>query len=181
MKKALDKNLLSPLPIVLVGSIVNQRPNFLVIGYSAPFDFGNHLFFSIYKKRYTLKGVLENKTFSVNIPTAEMIEQVDICGSKSGRDIDKSELFEIFFGEIETAPMVEECPITIECEVVEMLDYGQNYGVIGRVRKSYVDQSCLDEEEKLDLRRVNPIIWATGGDFNYYYLGERIGQEKAYK
>ncbi len=180
MKQALDTNLLSPLPIVLVGSLVDGRPNFLVIGYSAPFDFGKHLFFSIYKKRYTLKGILEHKTFSVNIPSVELVDRVDICGSKSGRDIDKSSFFEIFYGGLKTAPMIEDCPINIECEVVDLLDYDRNYGVIGKVVKSYVDQACL-VEDKLDMRLVHPILWATGGDYNYYRLGERIGSEKPYK
>lgn len=180
MKKALDSNLLSPLPIVLIGSLVDGHPNFLVIGYSAPFDFGKHLFFSIYKKRHTLKGILEHKTFSVNIPSVALVDRVEICGSKSGREIDKSSLFEIFYGELKTVPMIEDCPISIECEVVEMLDYGQNYGVIGKVVKSYVEQACL-VEDKLDMRLVQPILWATGGDFNYYHLGERIGSEKPYK
>jgi flavin reductase (DIM6/NTAB) family NADH-FMN oxidoreductase RutF len=180
MKISLDENLLSPLPIVLVGSLVENRPNFLVIGYSAPFDFGQHLFFSIYKKRHTLKGILEHKTFSLNIPSVELIDKVEICGSKSGRVFDKSQLFEIFYGELKTIPLIEDCPISIECEVVEMLDYGQNYGVIGKVVKSYVDQACL-VGDKLDMRLVRPILWTTGGDFNYYHLGKRIGTEKPYK
>lgn len=180
MKLALDSNLLSPLPIVLIGSLVDGRPNFLVIGYSAPFDFGKHLFFSIYKKRHTLKGILEHKTFSTNIPSVELVDKVEICGSESGRDIDKSQLFEIFYGESKTAPMIEDCPISIECQVVEMLDYGHNYGIIGKVVKSHVDQSCL-VDGKLDMRLVKPILWATGGDFNYYHLGERVSSENPYK
>lgn len=181
MKQALDSNLLSPLPIVLLGSLVDgNRPNFMVIGYSAPFDFGKHLFFSIYKKRHTLKGIIEHKTFSVNIPSVDLLDKVEICGNKSGRNIDKSSLFTVFYGELETAPMIEECPISIACEVVEMLDYGQNYGVIGRVVKSYVDQAYL-VHDKLDMRLVHPILWATGGDFNYYHLGQRIGAEKPYR
>ena len=180
MKRTLESNLLSPLPIVLVGALVEDRPNFLVIGYSAPFDFGKHLFFSIYKKRHTIKGILKQRVFSVNIPSVDMIDKVEICGSKSGRDIDKSSLFEIFYGELKAAPMIADCPINVECEVVEMLDYGQNYGVIGKVVKSYVNETCL-VNDKLDMRLVQPILWATGGDFNYYHLGERIGLEKPYR
>ncbi|MFX0116494.1 MAG: hypothetical protein ACFFB3_18235, partial [Candidatus Hodarchaeota archaeon] len=62
----------------------------------------------------------------------------------------------------------------IECEVAEILDYDPNEGIIGRVVKSYVDPECLTEDGKLDFRKVNPILWATGGDFNYYSLGDRI-------
>ncbi len=176
MKQELETNLLSPLPIVLVGSLTHGKPNFLVIGYISPFDFGKHIFFSIYKKRHTLIGIHENGTFSVNIPSVALMPKVEICGSKSGRDFDKSGLFETFYGDLKTAPMIRECPITIECEVAQIVDFELNEGIIGRVVKSYVDTDCL-VDGKLDIRNAQPILWATGGDFNYYQLGERISQE----
>lgn len=176
MKQQLDGTLLSPLPVVLVGAMVKGRPNYLVIGYIAPFNFGRHIFFSLYKKRYTRIGIHQNKTFSVNIPSVDLLRETNICGSKSGREVDKSSLFENFFGELKTAPMIGECPINIECEVSEIIDYDPNEGIIGRVVKSYVDERCLTDG-KLDMRKVHPILWATGGDFNYYRLGERIKQD----
>jgi flavin reductase (DIM6/NTAB) family NADH-FMN oxidoreductase RutF len=178
MKQEFKENLLSPLPVVLVGAIVNGRPNYLVIGYICPFNFGKHIFFSLYKKRYTSIGIHENKTFSVNIPSEDLLAETNICGSKSGRDIDKAKLFDNFYGELKTAPMIQQCPINIECEVAEILDYDPNEGIIGRVIKSYADPECLTDG-KLDWRKVHPIIWATGGDFNYYRLGERISQEES--
>ncbi len=62
MKKEINGNLLSPLPVALVGTLINGRPNFCVIGYISPFDFGRHIFFSLYKKRYTRVGIQQNKT-----------------------------------------------------------------------------------------------------------------------
>ncbi|MFW9851236.1 MAG: flavin reductase, partial [Candidatus Thorarchaeota archaeon] len=88
-KQEVRGTLLSPLPIALVGARVNGKPNFLVIGYISPFNFGKHIFFSLYKKRYTRIGIHENGTFSVNIPSENILEQTGICGSKSGRDFDK--------------------------------------------------------------------------------------------
>lgn len=173
-------NLLSPLPVVLVGARVNNKPNYLVIGYMCPFNFGRHIFFSLYKKRYTRIGIHENKTFSVNIPSENLLTKTEICGSNSGRDFDKSTIFETFYGNVKTAPMIRECPINIECEVAEILDYDPNEGIIGKVVKSYANPDCL-EEDKLDWRKVHPIIWATGGDFNYYKLGERITPPKEEK
>ena len=177
MKQEFKENLLSPLPVVLVGAMVKGRPNYLVIGYISPFNFGKHIFFSLYKKRHTSTGIHVTKTFSVNIPSENLLAETNICGSKSGRDVDKASLFENFYGELKTAPMIQQCPITIECEVVEILDYDPNEGIIGRVVKSYADPQYLTDA-KLDWRKVHPIIWATGGDFNYYRLGERIKQAK---
>ena len=174
MKQAVDGNLLSPLPIILVGALVKGRPNFLVIGYSCPFDFAKYIFFSLYKKRYTRAGIHENKSFSVNIPSRELLAETKVCGSKSGKDFDKSTLFDIFYGELKTAPMISQCPITIECELYETLDHGeQSEGVVGRVVKSYVDSDCIIDG-KLDMRKVDPIIWSIGGDNHYYELGDRI-------
>ena len=177
-KEEVKGNLLSPLPVVLVGALVNNRPNFLVIGYISPFDFGRYIFFSLFKKRYTRIGIHENKTFSVNIPSENILSEMNICGSKSGRDFDKSNLFEVFYGELKTAPMTHQCPINIECEVNEILNYDPNEGIIGRVVKSYAILHCLTGG-KLDWRKVHPILWATGGDFNYYKLGERLSIEKS--
>ena len=43
-KREIEGNLLSPLPVILVGAQVNGKPNYLVIGYSCPFDFGRYIF-----------------------------------------------------------------------------------------------------------------------------------------
>jgi flavin reductase (DIM6/NTAB) family NADH-FMN oxidoreductase RutF len=176
-KKEIDGNLLSPLPVILVGALVNGKPNYLVIGYSCPFDFGKYIFFSLYPKRYTAIGIHDNMTFSVNIPSEDLLEKVKICGSKTGREIDKSVLFDNFYGKLKTAPMIRECPVNIECKVNEILDYGDGEGIIGKVIKSYVDQQYLSkvgDKVILDWSKIYPIIWTTGGDFNYYKLGERI-------
>jgi len=180
-KLIIEGNLLSPLPVILVGANVHGKPNYLVIGYSCPFDFGRYIFFSLSKSRYTTLGIHENMTFSVNIPSEDLVKETDICGSKSGRDIDKGALFSNFYGELKTAPMIRECPVNIECEVHEILDYERNEGIIGKVVKSYVNHHYTFEEEdtvKLDWRKIHPIIWATGGDFNYYSLGERLKTEE---
>ncbi len=95
----------------------------------------------------------------------------------SGRDFDKSALFEVFYGELKTAPMIRNCSINIECEVADILDYEQNEGIIGRVVKSYINPECLTDG-KPDMQKVHPIIWASGGDYNYYQLGNRIHIEK---
>ncbi len=176
-KQEIKGNLLSPLPVVMVGAQVKGKPNYLVIGYMCPFNFGRHIFFSLSKARYTRIGIHENMTFSVNIPSEDLTTETDICGSNSGRTYDKSSIFNSFYGELKTAPMIEQCPINIECEVVEILDYDRNKGIIGKVIQSYVSPHCLIDG-KLDWRNVHPIIWVTGGDFNYYQLGERIITEE---
>ncbi|MFW9919856.1 MAG: flavin reductase family protein, partial [Candidatus Thorarchaeota archaeon] len=64
-------------------------------------------------------------------------------------------------------------PLNMECRVTEILDYDPNDGIIGEVVASYADQDVL-LDGKMDLRKVQPMIWAIGGDFNYYSIGNRI-------
>lgn len=177
MKKEFEGNILNPLPVVLVGTMIDGRPNYCIIGYMSPFDFGKHVFFSLYKKRYTWVGIQENKAFSVNIPSDKLMKEIEICGSKSGRDVDKSKLFHTFYGELESAPMIRECPLTMECKVTDIVDYEPSKGIIGKVVKSYADPELV-KEGVIDMQRARLITWTTGGDFSYYRLGERILPEK---
>jgi flavin reductase (DIM6/NTAB) family NADH-FMN oxidoreductase RutF len=174
MKKEYDGNVLSPLPVALIGALVDGRPNYCVVGYISPFDFGRYVFFSLYKKRYTSLGVHQNGAFSVNIPSEDLLAEVNVCGSKSGRDVDKSALFEKFYGDLPAAPMISRCPLNMECEVAEILDYDPNEGIIGRVVKSYVDEELL-RGDAVDMKAARLFAWATGGDFSFYALGERLG------
>lgn len=173
MKKVVDGNILNPLPVALVGTLIDGRPNYAVIGYIAPFDFGKHVFFSLYDKRYTWVGIQESKTFSVNLPTEDMMREVLVCGSKSGRNVDKSKLFHTFYGDLETAPMINECPLSMECSVADILDYDHSKGIVGKVIKSYVDPDLV-KDDVIQMQKAKLIMWTTGGDFSYYRLGEKI-------
>lgn len=156
---------------MLVGALVGDKPNYLVIGYICPFAFGRYIFLSIYRKRHTFLGIKEQRSFSVNIPSESLLREMYICGSKSGRNYDKSKLFDTFYGELKTAPMIKQCPINIECKVTEIITREEGEGVIGRVVKSYVDEECLTDG-KLNISKVRPLLWSQGaGDNLYYSLG----------
>jgi flavin reductase (DIM6/NTAB) family NADH-FMN oxidoreductase RutF len=177
-KKEYDGNLLSPLPVALVGALVDGRPNYCVVGYISPFDFGRHVFLSLYKKRHTSRGIHENRAFSVNLPSEDLLAEVNICGSKSGRDVDKAKLFETFYGELATAPMIAECPLNMACEVTDILDYDPNEGIIGRVVASYVDEELVTSGGAVDMKAARLFSWTIGGDFSFYALGDRLAAEE---
>lgn len=176
MKQEYEGNILNPLPVALVGTMIDGRPNYCVIGYMTPFNFGKHIFFSLYKKRYTWIGIQANRTFSVNIPSDNLMEEISICGSKSGQDVDKSKLFHNFYGELKSAPMIRECPLTMECKVTDIVDYDPNRGIIGKVVKSYIDAELI-EQGVVNMQKAHLIMWTTAGDFAYYRLGEKIPQD----
>ena len=73
---------------------------------------------SLHEDHYTTKGIVENGTYSVNVPSTRLLSLADYCGLVSGHRVDKSRLFETFYGELGTAPMAAECPVNLECRVV---------------------------------------------------------------
>lgn len=103
LKKKLRKprTLLYPMPAVIVGSIVDEKPNFCTIAFCGVVNLSPPMIsIECGPGHYTTKGILNNMEFSVNIPSLEMVEITDFIGMKSGVEIDKSQIFEIFFWRI---------------------------------------------------------------------------------
>jgi flavin reductase (DIM6/NTAB) family NADH-FMN oxidoreductase RutF len=159
------------MPVVIVGAIVHNKPNFNTIAYcgvaqSQP----PMLAISMDKKRHTIIGIKEKRTFSVNIPSVEMLELTDYVGTVSGRDADKSELFNLFYGTLKTAPMIEKCPVNMECEMVDQMDFGgKNDLIIGKIVETYAEKKYLTGEYP-DLKKIKPIIF-TRQDHKYWETG----------
>jgi len=74
--------------------------------------------------RYTYKCIEHSQCFTVNVPSAAMAESCTVCGTKSGRDIDKFAVCGLTHERAATvvAPAVAECPIIYECRVVHSND-----------------------------------------------------------
>jgi len=170
------RRLLYPMPAVLVGANVNGKPNFLTIAWCGIVQSEPPMIsVALRKDRYTLPGIKENGAFSVNIASTEMVVATDYCGITSGRDVDKSGVFETFYGDLKTAPMIEECPINMECKLAHTLDLGGTHElIIGEIVQSYAKEECLTDGEP-DGKKIDPIIFTTG-DLNYWKLGEPIGK-----
>ncbi|NTV38267.1 MAG: flavin reductase family protein, partial [Anaerolineales bacterium] len=83
--------------------------------------------------RYTIKGIREHGTFSINIPSVKTAKMVDYCGLYSGKKKDKSHIFRTFYGTLETAPLIDECPVNLECAVKHSLDLGSHILFVGEI------------------------------------------------
>lgn len=178
MKKKLPpRPFMYPKPAILVGSLVNGKPNFMTIAncgiaaYDPPV-----ISVSSFKAHYTNIGIKKEKTFSVNIPSVSMASVTDYCGLYSGRKVDKSQLFEVFYGQLKTAPMITISPVAMECKLVRTVNFPEEFLFLGEIISIYVDDKCLTDG-KPDIKKVDPLIYSTS-DKSYYRLGEFIG--KAY-
>jgi len=101
-----------------------------------------------------------------------MVEEVDFCGIYSGRNDDKSTMFRVFYGDIATAPLIEECPLNFECSVIQNLELGSHTLFIGEIVETHVSNNCLSGEI-IDTEIVNPLIF-TAATRQYHRLGEAI-------
>lgn len=168
----------SLMPVFLVGALVDDVPNFLAIGWAGCVNRTPPMIsIAVGHTRYTNKGIRQNRTFSVNLPTVSMVKETDFCGIVSGAEVNKAEIckFNIFHGERTNAPMIDQCPLNIECIVIHILDLGSHDLFIGSIEETYASEECLTDGNP-DLTKMKPFM-VTGGHANMYIgLSETIGQ-----
>ena len=169
------QTLLFPMPAVLVGARVNETANFMTaawcgIAASAP----PAVTVALRPARFTLAGVQVTGTFSINVPSADMAKVVDYCGIYSGHKHDKSGLFHVDYGVLQTAPLVRECPVNLECKVLHVLDLKSHKLIVGEIVESYVSNDCITDGQP-DAAKINPLIYVTGSQ-QYCRLGEIVGR-----
>ena len=174
------QTLIYPMPAYLIGANVDGKPNFMTAAWcgivcSDPAT----LSVSVQPRRYTHEGILQNRTFSVNIPSVELVKEADYCGIASGASIDKAKVckFKVFYGNLGNAPLIEQCPVNLECKVVHTLSLGSHSLFIGRIEEVYVSDDCLTDG-KPDVEKIRPFVYCKTLDSRYYALGNVIG--KAY-
>lgn len=168
--------LLFPMPALLVGTVVEGKVNFMTAAWCG---IANQkppaISVAIRKSRLSLKGIQENGVFSINIPSVEEVKEVDFCGIYSGRKTDKSRIFEVFYGDLENVPLIRECPLNLECTVLNTLDIGTHDLVIGEIIQTHATDSVLNEGVP-DPEKINPLIYCPGSSGGYYALGARIAK-----
>ena len=169
------QTLLYPMPAVLVGAQVKGKPNFMTAAWcgivaSTP----PAISAAVRSVRYTLAGISANNTFSINIPSADLVEKVDYCGIYSGHKVDKSKIFKVDYGKLKTAPMIQECPLNLECQVIQSLELGSHILFIGEIVETYIHEDCLTDGQA-DPAKIDPLIYSTAVR-QYQRLGAVVGR-----
>jgi len=163
-----------PMPVTLVGAMVEGRANFMAVGWVMRVNRQPPLLaVALNKAHYTPKGIRAQRSFSVNFPGADLMEKADYCGLVSGHKVDKSGLFRVFFGELGTAPLIEECPLGLECRVFDVVELPANDLFIGEIVAAYADADCLTDGRP-DILKINPLL-LTMPDNNYWTVGTHAG------
>ncbi len=177
-KKISNIPLIYPIPIVLIGTRYQEKDNFTTIGDIAIMGINPPLLvISLLESHYSTQSILFNRSFSVNIPSTELLEKTDFCGIVSGKDRDKSQLFQVVYGEETQNPLIEECPVSLECEVLKHHIIERRHIFISKVVSTWLNedycQNC-NSRNFPSMEELNPIIY--GMDNQYYTIGSAIGK-----
>lgn len=167
-----------PVPIVLVGALVNGKPNFATVGDCAIMGINPALVtVSLSEHHHTTKGILEHRAFSINLPHTGMLAKTDYCGMVSGRDVDKSSLFRTFLGELASTPMIEDCPVNLECKIETDFSIQHRHIFVATVIQTHVTESLIEDRNGrrvvADMQKLDPILYAL--DNKYYSAGPAVG------
>lgn len=162
---------MSVMPALVVGATVEGKPNYMTAAWATVACMAPPMVcVAVSKGRYTARGIEENRTFSLNVPSVHQVVETDHCGLVSGAIEDKSTVFHSFYGALETAPLAEECPVNIECRVYTSVDCGSHTLYIGEVVEIHAAPSCVTDG-KLDIVKINPILYA---QHTYFAVGRQV-------
>ena len=122
----------------------------------------------------TTDNIMTNKAFTVSMADVDHVAACDYVGLVSGKDeprkMEKAG-FTTTKSDFVNAPVINELPLTLECELIKVLD-----GLIlGRIVNVSADESILDQEGTISLEKFAPITYDTVG-LKYYRLGDCVGK-----
>lgn len=150
MKKSISsdsaQDAFSGFPVVLA-TVTGEKDNIITLAMCHVFSFKPPLIgIGVAPKRFSF-GLLKNsKDFAVNIPSKNLLKAVEICGSKSGRRVEKFQAAGLTREKADkvSAPLIAECPVNIECVKVNEVEAGDHTWFVGEIvaARSEPDYDC---------------------------------------
>jgi len=153
------KSCLQPMPKVLVSCRgLDGENNVLAVGYCANCSYDPPMVMvGIVPTRYSYKMIKDSGVFVVNLVEKEYKEVFDYLGSHSKRDVDKLTKMNIHLenGKKVNAPILIDCPINIECSVVESIVTGSHEMFIGKIEHVNANTRLVDCDGNIDFSKVD--------------------------
>lgn len=176
MKRQLKPGaLVAPVPAVMVSCGSMEKPNIITIAWCGILNTSPaKTYISVRPERYSYDLIKGSGEFVINLVPRELARVADYCGMVTGRKIDKFKkcsLTPIKSPEL-NVPMIEECPISLECKVSDIIKLGTHDMFIADIVGVNVDER-LFEGDKICINRAHLCAYAHG---EYYELTNRIGK-----
>ena len=166
-----------PSPAGLIVSVdENKKPNVMTAGevFNISLKEPCIIGIALRKATYTHGLICESKEFTVNFPTVAILDKMDLVGSISGRNgLDKFQEYGLttLAADVVESPIIEECPVNLECKMLNVSEVGDHDLFLGEVVAMHVDEDKLNKEGKVDIEKVDAFSFAEWG---YYRFGEKI-------
>jgi flavin reductase (DIM6/NTAB) family NADH-FMN oxidoreductase RutF len=180
MKRSLGARAIAyPLPVFLVGTYDGRgKPNVMTAAWggiclSEP----PGIAVSIRLSRYTHKNILEKKAFTVSIPSVDQMAESDFFGMVSGSDTDKfarTKLTPVKAEHVD-APYIGECPVVLECRLIDTVEIGSHTQFIGEILDVKCDESVRGADGKPDLGKIRAIGYDPARS-DYFVTGAVVGK-----
>lgn len=167
--------LVAPVPAVMVSLGDMEKSNIITVAWCGITNtVPPKTYISVRPERHSYEILKEKREFVINLTPAALAKKADFCGMYTGRKVDKFKECS-FTKEKATkidAPMIGECPISIECRVTDIIPLGSHDMFLADILAVNVEKALL-EGDKLCINRAHLCAFAHG---EYYKLGERIGK-----
>ena len=159
-KKQANKNSsLQPMPKVLVSCRgLDGENNVLAVGYCCNCSYDPPMVMvGIVPSRYSYHMIKESGCFVVNLVDSSYQEAFDYMGSHSKRDGDKLSAMKVRLqdGAVVNAPILPDCPVNIECTVVDSIVTGSHEMFVGKIEYVHANSDITDEKGGIDFSKIN--------------------------
>jgi flavin reductase (DIM6/NTAB) family NADH-FMN oxidoreductase RutF len=130
---------------------------------------------SIRPERHSYPIIKESGEFVVNLTNKNLAWLADWCGVVSGKNVDKFKEKNIKTSKAKfvSAPLINDSPLNIECQVKEIIPLGSHHLFIANVLAVHVDKKLISETGELQLYKANPLVYSHG---HYFETGKHIGR-----
>ena len=167
--------LLAPVPPVMVTCGDMENSNIITVGWTGIINtHPPRVSIAVRPTRHSYQIIKDSGEFIIHLTLAKLIRECDYCGIFTGAKVDKfakTGLHKVPASAV-ACPLIEECPLALECKVIDVLPQGTHDLFLAEVVAVDVDDSILDEKGKLCMDRAGLAAYAHG---EYFALGEKIG------
>jgi len=167
--------LLAPIPAVLVTSGTVEKPNVATVAWTGIVNSEPPMtYISLRPSRHSHKIISESGEFAIHLTTASLAKATDACGIYTGAKMNKIKAYSLSAkpGQKIACPILDQSPLALECKVTEIKHLGTHDMFLAQIVAVDVEEDLIDENGKLDLRRVNLMAYAHG---DYIQLGKKVG------
>lgn len=169
------KTWLYPMPVFIVAAYDNEgKPNAMNAAWGGIYT-DNMIGICLSEDHKTTQNILATRAFTVSMATAEQVTACDYVGIVSGnKEPDKflKAGFHATKSEFVNAPIIDELPMTLECELVSYDT--ETCFMVGKIVNISADEKILNENGKIDLSKLRPITYDPC-NHDYIKLGAKVG------